>query len=183
MFTERWSPRSFLEKPIPDEIVDALFEAARWAPSCFNEQPWLFLYAVSEEDRVRFSETLTDANREWASNAPLLIYIAARRKFSGQDRENKWHRFDTGSAWMSLTMQARLRGLYTHGMAGFKRQEAYEMLGLPEDDYDLIAAAAVGYRGGPGALSPSQAEREHPNDRKPLTEIRCEGRFCRPSQD
>ncbi|MFC1541731.1 nitroreductase family protein [Candidatus Latescibacterota bacterium] len=177
VFTDRWSPRSFKEEPVPAHIVETLFEAARWAPSSSNEQPWLFFYAVKEDDRARYSATLKDANREWAARAPLLIYVAARRSFKGNDQENNHRRFDAGAAWMSLALQARSLGLYTHAMAGFNRAEAYEMLGLPEKEYDLIAAVAVGYRGDASDLSEFQAGREHPNDRKPLSEVRCEGRF------
>ena len=85
VYTDRWSPRSFKEEPIPPQDVETLFEAARWAPSSSNEQPWLFLYAVNDGDRAQYSATLKDANREWAARAPLLIYVAARHSFKGND--------------------------------------------------------------------------------------------------
>jgi len=177
IFTDRWSPRAFNTEPLPKHLIDALFEAARWAPSSFNEQPWLFLYAVTDEDRSRFSATLNENNQKWASLAPLLIYIAARRRFRENNQENHHRRFDAGAAWMSLALQARRLGLFAHAMAGFKRAEAYMMLKLPEEDYDLIAAIAVGYHGNPNDLSAFHKTHEHPNERISLSKFCHEGSF------
>ena len=180
VFTDRWSPRAFVDEPLPEWQVRSLFEAARWAPSSSNEQPWLFLYAVSEDDRARFAAALTDSNREWAARAPLLVYVAARRRFVESGRDNHHRRFDAGAAWMSLALQARRLGLYAHGMAGFDRAAAYELLALPEEDYDLIAAVAVGRHGDPAVLSPYNAERELPSGRKPLADVMREGGYAPP---
>ncbi len=171
MFVDRWSPRSFVSEPIPDEQVHALFEAARWAPSCYNDQPWLFLYSTSEEGRARFLSTLVDANRRWAKNAPLLVYVAARRRFRRNDKENRHAAFDAGAAWVSLAFQARKLGLYAHGMAGFRKDDAYELLGLDEEEYHILAAIAVGRRGEPSALPEDLRKSETPSGRKPHGDV------------
>jgi nitroreductase len=175
IFTDRWSPRSFSPEPLSQEDLDGLFEAARWAPSCFNEQPWLFVYAVTAEDRARFAEALTDKNRQWAGNAPLLLFILSRRSFARNGKPNRHFLFDAGAAWMALALQARRRGLYAHGMAGFSRQKAYEITGAAEEDYEIIAAVAVGRRDDPQTLPADLAEVEAPNGRKPRAEVAHEG--------
>lgn len=177
MFIERWSPRSFLPEPLRPEEVRALFEAARWAPSASNEQPWFFVYAVSEEDRRRFAATLVEWNQRWAPSAPLLGYILARRNLAGKARPNATALFDAGAAWMSLTLQAHQLGLHVHGMGGFDREKAIAALGVPSDHYEIITAFAVGRRGDPAALPEDLREREVPSLRKPLAEVAAEGRF------
>ncbi|MDD5708685.1 MAG: nitroreductase family protein, partial [Kiritimatiellae bacterium] len=124
MFVDRWSPRAYLPEPIPEHQIRMLFEAARWAPSCFNEQPWLFVYATSEADRSRFAAALVEKNRAWAGIAPLLIFVLARRNFRQSGKQNRHAAFDSGAAWMSLALQARKLGLYAHGMAGFDINKA-----------------------------------------------------------
>ena len=176
-FLDRWSPRSFVPTPLTDDQLAALFEAARWAPSCYNEQPWLFLYAVTPEDRVRFGEALVPANQVWALHAPLLLFVLCRRRFRHNNQENRHAPFDAGAAWMALALQARKLGLHAHAMAGFSRQKAYEILAVPQEDYDIIAAVAIGRRGDAQMLPEDVAAREQPSQRKPLTEVASEGRF------
>lgn len=171
MFLDRWSPRSFTDEPIPKEHVQSLFEAARWAPSCYNDQPWFFVYATSEEGRKRFLSTLVEGNQVWAKDAPLLVYVTARRRFRHNDKENRHAGFDAGAAWVSLAFQARRLGLYAHAMAGFRKKEAYQLLGLGEGEYDILAAVAVGRRGDPGALPEKLRKSEWPNSRKPHGEV------------
>jgi nitroreductase len=177
VFVDRWSPRVFLSDPIPEHQLRALFEAARWAPSSNNEQPWLFLYARTPEDRERFAGVLNSRNREWASHAPVLMFVLARRNFAASGKPNRTAPFDTGAAWMSLALQARRLGLHAHGMAGFDVEQAYEVLGVPRDEYEIIAAIAVGRRGDPARLAERDAARELPNTRKPLAEVAREGGF------
>lgn len=176
-FVDRWSPRAFEETPLTATQLASLFEAARWAPSCYNEQPWLFLYAVTAKDRARFAEALVPANHDWASRAPLLMFVLCRRRFGHDERENRHAPFDAGAAWMSLALQARKLGLHAHAMAGFSRQKAYGILEVPEADYDIMAAVAVGYRGGAELLPAEVALREVPNERKATTEVAREGTF------
>jgi nitroreductase len=155
----------------------SLFEAARWAPSCFNEQPWLFLYATSTSDRNRFAEALVEKNREWAAQAPVLLFVAARRLFTRNGRPNRHAGFDTGAAWMSLALEARKLGLHTHAMAGFDQERAHDILELPRDEYEIFAAVALGRRGDRESLPPDVAKGESPNDRKNLNDMISEGRF------
>ena len=175
LFINRWSPRAFSDKPVPPEILESLFEAARWAPSCFNEQPWLFLYAVKDDHRAKFLSILAEKNQAWAQNAPVLAFVFAKRHFDYNKKPNDWAPFDSGAAWMSLTIQARLHGLYTHGMAGYSRGRIYEELGVDKEKYEAIAAIAIGYIGDPSMLDEEQRQAEHPSGRKPLAEVALEG--------
>lgn len=177
VFTDRWSPRSFDPKPLDREDIASLFEAARWAPSCYNEQPWHFVYAVTPEDRARFAEALVEKNRQWARRAPLLLFVLSRRHFARNGKENRHFLFDAGAAWMALALQARRRGFYAHGMAGFDRDKAFEVTRSAKADYEIIAAVAVGRRGDPADLPADLAEAEAPNGRKTPQEVASEGRL------
>lgn len=132
-FVERWSPRAFSDRSVPDEDLEAIFEAARWTPSSFNEQPWRFVYATSQEDRDRFLEAILPGNRAWAKDAPVLVYIVARTTFERNGKPNRHAWFDTGAAWMSLALQARQLGIHTHAMGGIDPEKAASILDLPED--------------------------------------------------
>ncbi len=176
-FPDRWSPRAFIEEPLPPRQVHSLFEAARWAPSCFNDQPWLFVYAVSPGDRARFADALLPKNRSWAARAPLLCFVFARREFEGSGKENRHAAYDTGAAWMSLALQARRLGLYAHAMAGFDQQKAYAAAGVPAETFHVMAAVAVGRLGDPAVLPDDLRAMEAPNPRKPLAEVAVEGRY------
>ncbi|MBW2504904.1 MAG: nitroreductase family protein [Deltaproteobacteria bacterium] len=177
MFIDRWSPRAFSDKPLTDCQLAGLFEAARWAPSCYNEQPWLFIYAIKPKDRERFLEALVPGNQVWARRAPVLMFALARRRFQSNDKDNRHAAFDTGAAWMSIALQARRLGLHAHAMAGFSRQKAYKILNVPENDYDILAAIAVGQRCEPSVLSKEVAAQEKPNQRQPLVNVFAEGQF------
>ena len=171
MFIDRWSPRAFMPDPIPEHQIKTLFEAARWAPSCFNEQPWLFLYAAEPEKRKKLVSLLVDKNQRWAGQAPLLMFVIARRGFEKGGAENRHAKFDAGAAWMSLALQARKLGLYAHAMAGFHLEKSYEVLGVPEKDYEVIAAVAVGRLGDSASLPDDLLKIEAPKNRKPLDEV------------
>ncbi len=176
-FTDRWSPRAFLPDPIPERQLQSLFEAARWAPSCANEQPWLFLYATTAADRARFASALTPRNQVWTARAPVLLFVLARRRFARSGKPNRHAAFDAGAAWVSLALQARKLGLHAHGMAGFSEEKAYEILQVPEPEYEVMAAIALGRRGDPGQLPQDMAAREVPSTRKPLSEVAREGSY------
>ncbi|MEM7200596.1 MAG: nitroreductase family protein [Planctomycetota bacterium] len=170
-FVERWSPRSFASEPLPDTQVRALFEAARWAPSCFNEQPWRFVYAMSPSGREQVAALLADANRAWAAKAPLLGVVFARRRFARNDKPNRWAAFDSGAAAFSLALQAHRLGLAAHFMGGFDENRAYQTLGVDEAEFEAMAAFAVGCRGDVEALPEALQAREAPSDRKPPGEV------------
>lgn len=180
-FLDRWSPRAFDTTPVSRDILDSLFEAARWAPSCFNEQPWLFLCAHEEPDLDLFRRLLRDSNRVWADRAPVLCYLFARMAFSRNGKPNRWEKFDCGAAWVSLALQARKLGLYAHAMAGFRRDDTYDELGVPAEDYEVICAIAIGYYGDPALLPPDVAAKEKPNDRKPMSSFVVYGRMNKPA--
>ena len=163
MFPGRWSPRAFDPTPLPEEAVASLFEAARWAPSCFNEQPWLFVYGTESDERETFLQILNEKNGSWAKNAPVLAILFARRTFARNEKPNRWAQFDCGAAWVSLALQARSMGLYAHGMAGFYPDKAYELLNVPEDEYEAMAAIAVGAYGDREALPEPIREMDEPN--------------------
>ncbi len=177
MFFDRWSPRGFVDEPLPEHQIQSLFEAARWAPSCYNEQPWVFVYAVSRQDRQRFATALVEKNRLWASRAPVLMFVLARRTFAGTGELNRHAAFDTGAAWMSLALQARRLGLYAHAMAGFDQEKAHEILDAPREKFEVMAAIAVGRRGDASHLPEDLAAKEAPNLRKPLADVALEARL------
>lgn len=176
IFTERWSPRAFAERTVSDDDLASVFEAARWAPSCFNAQPWLFVHGRSPEDHGRFLATLVEGNRTWAERAPVLGFVFARRTFERNGKPNRWGGFDSGAASMSLALQANRLGLATHFMGGFDVDAAHAATGVSADDYEAMAAFALGYPDAPSILPPELQEREVPSGRKPLAEVAHEGR-------
>lgn len=175
MFLDRWSPRAFDPQPLTQAEIDSLCEAARWAPSCYNDQPWLLVYAAREDDRKRFLEALVEANQVWCTRVPLLLFVLCRRNFAHNGKENRHASFDAGAAWMSLALQARKLGLHAHAMAGFSRDKAYEVLKASRDEYEIMAAVAVGRRAAPEVLPEAAAAKERPNQRKALSEVAREG--------
>ncbi|MDE1821774.1 MAG: nitroreductase family protein [Euryarchaeota archaeon] len=174
LFVDRWSPRSFLPGPVPRELLATLFEAARWAPSSNNEQPWLYVYATDAWDRARFLEALAPGNRAWAEHAPALVFLFARRTTT-DGRPYRTYAFDAGASWMSLALQARLLGLDTHPMGGFDPEKAYAATGVDPARYEAMIAIALGYRGPADALPVPLAGRERPSGRVPQATIAQEG--------
>lgn len=144
MFIARWSPREFLPDAIESEDVETLFEAARWSPSCFNEQPWRFVYANTPDDVSLFRTALVKDNQGWTENVPLLVFVFSKIHFAQNSKLNKWAGFDTGAAWMALTLQANRLGIHTHAMGGIKRDVAFEVTGMDSDAYDVVCAIALG---------------------------------------
>jgi len=171
MFTDRWSPRAFSSDPLSDREVQTLFEAARWAPSCYNEQPWRFVYATEPEERAKLVSCLVAKNQLWAGRAPLLMFILARRNFQKTGKENRHAPYDAGAAWMALALQARKLGLYAHAMAGFSQEKAYEVLGASREEYLVMAAIAVGRKTEDSGLPDDLRAMENPNSRKPHAEV------------
>ena len=181
LLLDRWSPRAMSGEEISREELMGLFEAARWAPSSMNEQPWRFVVARSEADRARFVSFLVDVNQLWAKAAPVLIVVTAKRTFARNGAPNPVHAFDAGCAWGHLAVGAAQHGLITHGMAGFDNDRAREVLGVP-DDFAILAVIALGYHGNKSDLPPSFQEREVPSDRRPVAESVMEGAFRLPKE-
>ncbi|MET0376238.1 MAG: nitroreductase family protein [Rhizorhabdus sp.] len=174
-FLDRWSPRAFDGSTLSSAERNALFEAARWAPSAFNAQPWRLLYAEhGDRNWDRFLGLLLPANQAWAKNASLLIVFVSETQSHGKPSHT--HSFDAGSAWMSLALQAEKLGLRAHGMAGVDFDAARRELGVP-DDVRIEAAAAVGRQADPSVLPENLREREVPSDRKPRDQIAFAGDY------
>lgn len=179
MFTERWSPRSFTGEVLPQEVLQSLFEAARWAPSASNMQPWRFLYGHAGTPAFQsILDGLVPFNQGWAHKASALIVVLSKKTSvaPGQTeaKPNPWHSFDAGSAWMSLALQAHHLGWATHGMGGFDGAKLREGLAIPAD-VAVECVVAVGKRGDKAALPEGLQARELPNDRVPLAQIAAEG--------
>lgn len=148
LIKKRWSPRAFSSKPVEDEKVMSLLEAAKWAPSCFNEQPWKFIIFGSEnkEEFDNIIDILSPRNQLWAKSAPLIILSVAKLNFDRNGKPNKHAFHDVGAAVTNLTMQATAMGLYVHQMAGFDSEKAKKLFKIP-DGFEPAAAIAVGYYG------------------------------------
>ncbi len=176
LFLNRWSPRAFAAEPVREEDLMACFEAARWAPSSYNEQPWRFVFARTRDDLQVFRSCLVEFNRLWADKAPVLVAVCAKRRFTASREDNFHAGFDTGAAWALLALEATRRGLSAHGMAGFDRARAREALKVP-DDCEIMCFVALGHRGDKGTLPERMRKMEVPNQRKPLNSLVYEASF------
>lgn len=182
VFTQRWSPRAFDGSALHEADLLRLFEAARWAPSAFNAQPWRFLYALrGSTDWNRFLDLLVEDNRVWAANASAIVFILSDRFMrddAGQPVGDCYsHAFDAGAAWGQLALQAVHDGFHTHGIAGLDYDRAYAELGVPAD-YAIQMAIAIGRTGNPADLLPrALQDREVPSDRLPVMRLAFAGNF------
>lgn len=181
LFFERWSPRAFDGSEVPDADLMTMFEAARWAPSAFNSQPWRFLYAKrGDASWELFLSLLIPWNRSWAHSASVLIYILSDSlPMTGKDGApvgSHSHSFDAGAAWVSLALQATRMGYFAHGMSGVEFERAQAELGVPER-WRIEAAAVVGRIGDPASLPEKMRAREAPSGRRPVADFAFPGRF------
>ncbi len=165
-FLQRWSGRVFSSAPLSEEQIKSLFEAARWAPSCFNEQPWLFVYASNGQDLSRLRPLLVEKNRLWTDRVPLLVVVLARRHFAHNGKPNRHAAFDAGASWMSLALQAHKMGLMAHAMAGFDERNTYKVLNVSPERYEAMAMVAIGKYGNPTTLPAELLAAEKPSARK-----------------
>jgi nitroreductase len=158
----RRSLRAYADKPVEPSKIDALFEAARWAPSSMNEQPWFYIYATKDQPELwqRICDSLMEGNRLWAANAPLLIVSLARKKHLRNDRPNGSAKYDLGAANAFLSLQATALGLNVHQMGGYDREKLVYNLGIPVEDYELGVVMAIGYPGHPEELPENLKQRE-----------------------
>ena len=177
LFIDRWSPRAMSGEPIAQDELLRLFEAARWAPSSGNSQPWRMLYAHRDTEHwPRFFGLLADGNKTWCVHAAVLVVFVSQTRREGSDRVLPTHSYDTGAAWGSFALQGTVSGLVVHGMQGFNYERAREVLQVPPE-YALEAMAAVGRPGRKEDLSESLQARETPSGRRPLAETIIEGIF------
>ena len=177
IFLDRWSPRAMSGGGISKEELFTLLEAARWAPSSFNEQPWRFIYAQRDTKHwKKFFDLLDDFNKTWCRNAAVLVCLVSSKKFQHSGKPNRNGVSDSGAAWENLALQASLKGLVAHGMAGYDVEKARKELNVPED-YEIIHMIAIGNSGNPLELPEKIREMEKPNSRKPVKELVFEGSF------
>lgn len=178
----RWSPRAMSGESISNEELLSLFEAARWAPSSYNSQPWRFVYAKRDsKDWQTLFDLLVPFNQEWCKNAAVLIVIISKNdleypKDSGEFQPSRTHSFDTGAAWENLALQGSMNGLVVHGMEGFDYDKAKEVLHVP-DGYTVEAMCAVGKPGNKEDLPEEMQEYENMSDRNPVKDFVLEGSF------
>lgn len=164
---------------ISDEELFSLFEAARWAPSCYNEQPWRFIYAKRDTEHWnRLFNLMIPFNQEWASKAAALVVVISHKVFERNQKPAQTHSYDTGAAWQNIALEGFSKGLVVHGMQGFDYEKAQKDLGIPAD-YQVEAMIAIGKKGSKELLSEELQKKEAPSDRKPLTELIFEGLFSK----
>jgi len=177
LFLDRWSPRALSGESIALEDLMVLFEAARWAPSSYNNQPWRILFARRDSEHwPLFLSLLVESNQAWASKAAALLLFISKTTFDHNGKPARTHSFDTGAAWENLALQGMLRGYVVHGMQGFDYDRAKTALEIP-DEYQVEAMVAVGLPGAMETLPERLQAMESPNDRRPLEQTVCEGPF------
>jgi nitroreductase len=179
LIKNRWSPRAFSDKPIPKEVLQSLFEAARWAPSSNNEQPWAFIVAT-KDDQENFEKSLgalVEFNAGWARKAPVLVIAVAKLAFAKNNAPNRNAQYDVGAASLQLSIEATARGLFVHQMAGFDPETAKEAYNIPQG-WEPIAAMAIGFPGDASSLpEPYQTRERAPRTRKPIREFVMSGEW------
>jgi nitroreductase len=183
LIRNRWSPRAFSDELLSPAILRSLFEAARWAPSSSNEQPWAFIVA-SKDDRQSYEKILSvlvEFNQAWAKNAPVLGIAVSELEFARSKTPNRNAFYDTGAAVAYLTAEATSRGLFVHQMAGFDPQKAIEVFHIPKG-WEAIAVFAMGRPGDPSSLPDKLRERElAARTRKPISEFVMSGVWGHPA--
>lgn len=177
LFVNRWSPRAMSGGAVSTAELLGLIEAARWAPSSFNNQPWRFVYALRDTEHwSKFFELLVEGNKTWAANAGALMVIVSKKTFDRNDKPSSTHTFDTGAAWENLSLAGSMAGLVVHGMQGFDYEAAAKALNVPPD-HAVEAMAAVGRPAPADVLPEGLRKGEVPSGRRPLSEIAIEGGF------
>ena len=181
---ERWSPYGFSERPVGADDLCSLFEAARWAPSSYNEQPWRYLVATKDDagEFSRLLSCLVEGNQAWAKSAPVLVITVARLSFTKNEKPNAAAIHDIGLASANLTFEATRRGLHVHQMIGILPDRVHELYEVPEG-YRAVTGIAIGHASDPATLDDRYRERDTtPRTRKPLDEIVFSGKFGHPAK-
>jgi nitroreductase len=183
LLRKRWSPRAFSSRPVERETLLRLLEAARWAPSSYNEQPWAFILATHDQpaEYARVLGCLIEFNQSWAKAAPVLLLGVAHLSFDRNQQPNRHAAYDLGAAAANLTMQATAEGLFVHQMAGILPDKARTEFHVPEG-WDVMTGIAIGYPGDPSTLSDELRKREiSPRSRKALASFVFTGAWAPPS--
>ena len=183
LLRKRWSPRAFSSRPVEPDKLRSLWEAARWAPSSYNEQPWSFIVATKEDEAeyARLLSCLVEGNIQWAQHAPVLMVSVAKLHFDENGERNRHAFHDVGQAVANLIVQATALGLVVHQMAGIFPDKIRELYGIPEG-YEAVAGIALGYPGDPETLPERLRQRElAPRSRRPIQDFVFAGRWGRPS--
>jgi nitroreductase len=183
LIARRWSPRAFQERPVEPEKIKSLFEAARWAPSSNNEQPWRFLAATrdSQSDYEKLFGCLSQGNAKWVFRAPVLMLSVASLFFEDDGKPNRHALHDTGMAVENLVLQATALGLQAHQMAGYDAERARKECQIPSA-FEPVAMIAIGYPGDPAILPDYLRERElKPRERQPIEDFVFSASWGRPS--
>jgi len=173
LLAKRWSPCAFSDRPVPDDDLRSLFEAARWSASSFNEQPWRYIVATRRdlEGFERLLSCLVEGNQPWAKSAPVLALGCTSLNFARNSRPNSAAEHDLGAASACLTMEATARGLFVHQMVGILPDRARELYLIP-NGFRPLTALAIGYLGDPNALPEKYQDRDRaPRQRNPLAEF------------
>jgi nitroreductase len=174
-FVQRWSPRAFTDHAVAREVLDSLVEAARWAPSSINLQPWRFWLTTGPgPTRDAWNEAIGAGNRVWSDKAPVLVWVVARKTmganpYAPPETPNRHAYFDTGAATMSLLLEAERHGLRGHAMGGIDAAKAHAILGL-DAEHDVVCAIAIGHQASAADLPEGYRQRERPSGRKPASE-------------
>lgn len=183
LLAERWSPYAFEDRPVPEADLRSLFEAARWAPSSYNEQPWSYIVATKEdpEEFERLLSCLVEGNQVWAKAAPVLALGIVSLRFKRNDQVNRAAVHDLGLAAGNLLVEATARGLFVHQMIGILPDRAREIYGIPEG-FEAWTGLAIGYKGDPTSLPDRLRARDlAPRQRRPLREFVFGGKWGNPS--
>jgi nitroreductase len=177
LIISRWSQRSMSGEAIEEHDLQAVLDAAKWAPSSYNNQPWRFLYAKRNSPSWNlFFDLLVDANKEWVKNAGVIMVICSAKNFRHNQKPSTTHSFDTGAAWMCMALEAFHRGLVVHGMEGFDYEKARTVLKIPAD-VQVEAMVALGKAAPKERLSPALLKREVPSSRNPHPGYTSEGTY------
>lgn len=183
LLQQRWSPRAFSGKQVEKEKLQSILEAARWAPSAYNEQPWRFIVGIKGDGTWdRICETLVEWNRQWACKAPVLILNIGKKTHEYNGKNNVTFKYDTGQAVAMMVTEAVNQGLFSHQMSGFDAEKAAELFDIP-DDYQAISVTAVGYYGNAEDLPEDMYKSEmEERKRKSLKELVFSGKFGEQSE-
>jgi len=168
--SHRWSPRAFSKTAIEPKTLSRIIDAARFAPSCFNAQPWRF-YTSNEKTFGDYLSLLNESNQIWVKNASVIGVLVGKKQFEHNGKDNAYHAFDSGAAWMTMILQAQHEGFHCHGMAGIQKQKIETFLNLNTETDEVLMAFAIGKIADKETLPENLREKETPSSRKKLDQV------------